>query len=183
MSNLLPYNEQKRILRMYRVRFVTVSIFSCVILLLAASALIFPALMLSRNTEKAIRAKRDILAGHETNTIEKNLTQTIGDINTRLAVFSDSPPASPLLQSFLDPVLKAKTAAIQITQLGFVADPKDKTHATISISGVSGTREALLSYADDLRTVDGLTTVLVPIESFLKGSNESFTITATAALK
>ena len=183
MSNLLPYNEQQHIVHMYHARFATVAIFALGALLVFASALIVPSLLLSRGTEAAIIARRDALAGRETNTIEKNLTQTVDDINTRLAVFRPTLPNSPLLQSFLEPVLDAKTPSIQIAQMGFTTDPKKPGVAAISISGVANTREALLDYAAKLRGIDGVHDVLVPIESFLKGSNESFTISATVDLK
>lgn len=183
MSNLLPYAEQKQIIKMYRTRFVAVVFFALATLLLMASILIAPALVMSRDSENAIASRRDILASHETNTIERTLTQTIDDINMRLGVFPLTAPSSPIVKSFIDPVLTAKTSAIHITQFGINTDPKNPSATVISISGVANTREDLLAYAALLQKVPEITNVLVPIESFLQGSNESFTITANVAQK
>ena len=182
MSNLLPAHQKISIRHLYRKRFMAIVF----MLLIGFSAigvlLLLPSLMFLRESRSLLIQKRDTLAGRETSTISRTLGATIGDINTRLGVFSDTAVASPLIAPFIDPVLRAKTNAIHLTTFSYIVPEKAKT-ATIEISGTADNRETLLAFAEELRKIPGFSAVTVPIGSFIKDTDVTFNVTATLAIK
>ncbi len=181
MSNLLPKNQKKAILGLYRKRFLGL-LFLAIFLVAAASImLMLPSFFFEKTSETLLTQKRDMLAGHETNKIAQTLASSIKDVNGRLGVFSETMPASPLLASFIDPVLRAKGPTIHIAEFVFTGDGKQS--AKIQISGRSANREDLLAFVGALKTINGFSAVNLPIASFIEDKNVSFTISAAVALK
>ena len=177
MSNLLPKAEKDSILRLYRKRFLALVFLSIMGLVVAGAALLFPSFVVLKSDEALLTSKRDTLGSHETTQIASTLASTIADINKRLAVFPNKVVPSPLLAQFVDPVLKVKTDAVHITNFTYTQDPK-RAVDNIQVSGTTNSRADLLSFADKIKAVDGFTNVTVPIASFIKDSNVTFTISA-----
>lgn len=178
MSNLLPPNEKTAILHLYRKRFLVLCLLTLAGLALAGSALLFPSLYYIKSQESVFAEKRDELSGQETNKIAATLATTIADINARLNVFSNTAVASPLLGSFIDPVLKIKTNAVHITNFAYARAEKGND-VNIQVSGTTDSRADLLLFADKMKTSGRFANVNVPIASFIKDSNVTFTITAS----
>jgi len=182
MSNLLPIEQKKSILRLYRKRFLALTFFYIIALALVGLLLLLPSLFLSKSSESLLSQKRDVLASNDTSTITKSLAASIGDINTRLAIFPGNTTASPLVADFVNPVLGAKTKAIHLTNLTYALGDSPTT-AAIQIEGTADSREDLLSFTGSLKAIKTFSNVNVPITSFIKDSDVTFTITAAAALK
>lgn len=183
MSNLLPKKEKDEIAKLYKTRFISVALFSLSALSLAGSVLLFPSYYSLESTENALIEKKNSYSGRETTGINGSLTTALTDVNARLAVFSDQNPASPIVHSFIDPILSAKTSLVRITDLSFSADPKNVKSAEVKISGTTSNRDALLEFSNALSRTSGVSNVSVPITSFLKNSDLMFTISATVDLK
>ena len=182
MSNILPQTKKVSILWMYRKRFLAVVFIFIMCFAIVGSVLLVPAFLISRSSENLLTAQRDTLAGRETSTITHSLASTIGDINSRVAVFPLMVPASPLIADLINPILAAKTSTIHLTDFSY--DPSaGKGTAAITIGGAADSREALLAFGDKLKTIDGITNVNVPISSFIKDANVPFTISATMQIK
>ncbi|MBP7804651.1 MAG: hypothetical protein KA052_00305 [Candidatus Pacebacteria bacterium] len=176
MSNLLPQTEKKKILGMYRKRFLALVFFSAAFILLSGAVLLFPAYIVLKDTASSLTEKRDQLKKDETAALQGALAKTISDINSRLAIFPDVVTASPIIATFVRPVLETKTAAINITNMGYATG--EGGAITVQISGIAGNRSSLLSFADALKATKGFKNVTVPISSFIKDSNVTFTIGA-----
>lgn len=183
MSNLLPPKRQKSVLKLYRLRFISVTLLVFSALAIVSAALVFPAFSLAKSRAELLTKSRDILAGRETSTIQKNLSGSIADINAHLAVFGEDAVASPVIRTFIDPVLEAKTKEVKLTEFVYSTDPKKPGQADVKIFGVGDNRAALIVFADNLREIPGISNVNVPIESFIKDQNVTFRVTATIALK
>lgn len=175
-TNLLPPIEQKSVLHMYRKRFLALVFFSVAFLLLSGAVLLLPSYIVLRNNAEVLIIKRDQLQKEETSSIQGTLATTIADINKRLAVFPDVVMPSPVVGTFVAPVLKRKTGAVHITNLSY--NTADGGGISLQISGTAASRSDLLAFADALKTEKGFKNVTVPISSFIKDSNVTFSITA-----
>lgn len=183
MSNLLPEQEKKQIKKLFNKRFATISVAFFSVAGFLATILIIPTFIYSKDTEKFLLDKKAQLAGKETSGLEKSLTEAITDINTRLQVFSDGPIIFPMTNTVLDPILKVKSNKIYINKFTGNIDQKKKGEMTITISGTATSRDALLKFSEDIGKLDGVSSVSVPISSFLRNSNVSFTINFSSTIK
>lgn len=179
MSNLLPKYEKVMILRLYRNRFIALA-FTCLIgLAIISIALLAPSYLLLKSNQITLTAHRDTLANYETSKVAQSLAATVTDINHRLGVFPDTEvTSSPLIAGLLDPVLKAKTAQIHLSNFTYTIDQKTK-QVQIQISGIADSRGDLLAFAETLKQGNSFSNVMVPIASFIKDANVNFTVTAT----
>jgi hypothetical protein len=182
MSNLLPPAQKKSILRLYRKRFISLAFISVLSLVAIGALLLLPSLYVAHSSEQLLTQKRDVLASNDTSTITKSLGASINDINSRLNVFSTSAPTSPLVADVINPILGVKTAAVHITNITYTLGAKD-TQADVDISGTADSREALLAFSDQLGEISTFSNVAVPISSFIKNANVTFTVSATVVLK
>ena len=78
--------------------------------------------------------------------------------------------------------MAARVPAVYLSDFNYTLSPSGDT-ASVKISGISSNREAILSFADNLRKTHGVTAVDVPITNFIKESNMPFSITIVEALK
>ncbi len=181
MSNLLPVEQKNIITGLYRNRFFTIAFFCLALLVIIASVGLVPSLFLSKNNEQSLSAKYVALSGQETQSIQDSLSNSISDINKKLAVFPVSAPTSPLLSDFISPVLTAKTSKIHISDFSYTLST-DTNSAAVVVSGVSDDRVSLLSFVGKLKTLDGFSNVDVPISSFIKESNVPFSATMSVVI-
>ena len=182
MSNLLLPQDIQHIKRLYQKRFVVVVLHALVVLVVIAGGCLSASYVYSTNEENVLLAKKAVLEKRETGELKQSLVMTITDINTRLSAFDGTSLSSPIIASFVDPIMKAKVASVYLTNLAYTADPNTTT-ARIVLSGVSTSRESILSFADNLRKTPGISAVDVPITNFIKESNMPFTITLTVTLQ
>jgi len=183
MSNLLSKTEKKEIKKLYYTRLLAVGFLILGFVALAGSALILPTLLLTKSNERVLTERTNSLASKETTGLEKSLSATVADINTRLSVFDTVTPKSPLIGTVINSVLNAKSSAITIQQITTSPIPKKSTDIAVVITGIAKDRESLLAFSGRLQKIEGLSNVTVPISSFLKNSNMSFTINLNALLK
>lgn len=181
MSNLLPPKQQLSILHLYRKRFLSIMFLFVAALLAVGSVLLLPSLMFLKNSQAELQQKHDALAGQGTDAIAHSLSSSISDINSKLSDFANSAPTSPLVGDFITPVLNAKTSHVHLTEFSYTANT-DGTTADVEISGDADSREALLDFSNALQTIPNYTDVNVPIASFIKSTDVTFTINATVTL-
>ncbi|MEI6316488.1 MAG: hypothetical protein WCO65_02040 [bacterium] len=182
MSNLLPVQEKKHLKLLYKKRFAVIALRACMVLCLAASLCLLPSFIYSKNEENSLLVKKAMLDRQATGELKQSLISAIADINTRLAVFNRQNFLSPITASFIDPILQSKTSSVSLTNMSYVVNP-NSTIATVTLSGVSVSREAILMFASNLKSMPGVSNVDVPITNFIKESNMPFTITLTVMLK
>lgn len=182
MSNLLPVKEIKKIERLYQKRFVVISLVSITVLFVIASICLFSLYYYSKSEENSLLEKKSAYEKMEVGKLKRDLVLTINDMNSRLNSFKISSYKSPIVASFIDPILKAQMNSIKLTNFIYNLNPDAKT-AEVKIFGVSSSRESILTFADNLRNTPGITDVNVPITNFIKESNMPFSIIVTMALK
>ena len=82
---------------------------------------------------------------------------------------------------FIGVILSKKTPAISINQFGYTS--LGKNTATMSIGGISQTRESLVSFVKSLNESGIFESVDSPISNFTKEKNIDFLITLAIAQK
>ena len=182
MSNLLPLQEIKKIKLLYQKRFIVIVLISLAILSVVGSICLASLYYYSKKEESALLEKKAVYEKMEVGKLKRDLVSTISDMNSRLNSFDEKRFVSPLNASFIDPILKAQDKTVSISDFNYGLT-SDKKSAKVNISGVSTSREAILSFADNLRQTPGISNVDVPITNFIKESNMPFSITVTVSLK
>jgi len=177
MSNLLPKQEKQALVKLYRKRFVAVVLIFIACAAIMGSILILPAFFLAETTERALTEKLAMLNQQETSELQRSLGQSVGDINMKLGVFKENIKSSPLIADFIDPMLSVKSPSIHLTHFTYAVDATSGK-VTMDISGTADTRQALTAFAERVRVLDGIAEVTVPITSFIKDQNVTFTLTA-----
>jgi hypothetical protein len=183
MSNLLPEQEKKAILSMYRKRYSIVFLFYISGVIVVSSVLLLPSYFLSKVIDTASIEKKATVSARETIGVQASLTKLVANINARLDVFNTVQPRSPIVDGFIDPVLAVKTEGVHILTLTYTVVADKKTTASIQIGGSAADRQALLTYADSLKKIPNITNVNVPLSSFIKDQNVPFAITATLSIQ
>lgn len=182
MSNLLQPKEIHKIRLLYKKRFVVIVLRSIMILSVFGIICLFPAYIYAQKAESKLLAEKAIYDEHATGELRQTLISTINNINTELTVFGDKNYNSPIIKSFVDPVLKAYSNNVSLNDIAYTAD-QNKNIAHIQVFGVAQSREAILNFSDSLKQEDGISNMNVPINNFIKASNMPFNITFDVALK
>lgn len=182
MSNLLPHSEQKKVVRIYRKRFVSVGLILLALMAVASTALLFPSYFLLKNTQGVLKQKENILNESGAGKIEADLTKSVQEINGYLSVFNDDAPTSPIVASVFGPLTQTLESGVRITSVSYTLDTNNHSRALVEIAGTTTTREALLSFSDNLRAVPDFSNISVPITNFIHGENATFIISLYATL-
>ena len=181
MSNLLPQEYKNSITRLYRKRFLSIVFLSIGAVFLIGVGLLVPSLSLSEGNESTLQRQKETLSSHETSDIARSLSISIGEINQKLNVFSAKVPASPVIEDCIKPILSVQGSDVKINDFNFELVPDSPSTARIKVSGVAQSRETLLAFTDRIKLLKGMSNVDLPIMSFIKNANVTFTISAVVA--
>ena len=182
MSNLLSPQEIKHIKLLYRKRVIVVAFRLLIVLSIIAGVCLVPSYIYSKQEESDLLATKAMYEQRETGELKQSLISAINDINTRLTGFNETTFSSPIVASFIDPIMKARVASVYISKLDY-ATTANTSVASVEIAGVATSREDILTFAGNLKNIPGVTAVDVPITNFIKESNMPFTITINVNLK
>ncbi len=133
----------------------------------------FPTWLSSSYKEREIIAQSEQMNRTLLDSNTNPATSVIKTINSRLGVINTS-LQYPKLLPHLNTVLSNKTSAIQLTHFSYTVTAS--TTATFIVSGVSATRESLVSYVKKLEETKSFKKVDLPISNLAKEKNIDFTI-------
>lgn len=102
----------------------------------------------------------------------------IKSTNSKLTIINSTMKYSPFGPS-LDAVLSNKNAGIHLSEVNYSAT--GSSTANISISGVSNTREALVTFVKNLKDSNVFRAVDLPVSNLAKDKNIDFSITMGVA--
>ena len=183
MSNILPQKQIAKLARMYRKRFMVVVFVAVTVIFAAGCIMLAPSIYYARAEQATLAAKKASLDSLQTGGYRQALIASIGDIDTRLQVFGQVTAASPVVGSFLNSVLAAKTADIQIAGMQSQVEALNPAKADITVRGTAKTREALLYFSNTLSGYPGISDVNVPVDTFIRNTDVPFILTATVTLR
>ena len=173
MFNLLPDNLRIKIKLDYNHRrLVTVLIF---MIITQASFLvfIFPTWITSFYKEKEVsgQLQKNNNTGPYSNI--DTVTPIIKSINSKLNVLNNT-LEYPKLLPYINIVLAQRNSSIHINQISFTS--LGANTGTLSLNGISSSRESLVSFVKSLNDTNKFKSVDSPISNFAKEKNISFSV-------
>ncbi len=180
MFNLLPENLKAKIKSDYKLRFFIIIIIFFICVEISFLILLLPSWLISINKEQNAVLETNNANESQLSKDASPVSLIITATNQRLTAIDKTlqyPEFFPILNTILD----NKTSSIRLTQ--FLYTPKDSANATLSLGGVSTTREALVSFVKALQTSGAFATVDLPISNLAKDTNISFLVNLTILKK
>lgn len=176
MFNLLPENLKNKIKAEYKRRRLVVILFLAVCVEGSFLIFIFPTWLVSYHNEKGV-----VYESEQMNNLFKNsninpTNSVIKSLNSRLGIL-DTALEYPKFRPFVDTVISNKTSSISITEFSY--ESTATSSATFVLSGVSSSRESLVSYVKRLEGTKLFKKVDLPIGNLAKDKNIEFTINLT----
>jgi hypothetical protein len=175
MSNLLPPESQKNILKEYRIRLTATSMAALFTITLFAIILLVPSFLLSSVKVKASEDQLNLVRNKDTEQVEKEMKSLIFQTNTDTALLEEGNVATEVVSDLFTYLLDTKPSSIAITGILY---EKAKTDGidTVSLRGIALNREALFSYTTFLQTSGYFTEATIPVSRFIKEKDIDFTI-------
>lgn len=180
LTNLLPQERQRALLRSYVLRLGVVALVLVTMLLCIAALLLAPTYVYlaksSAAKETQLAAIEATLSSADEKELSAQLTALSNDA-TILVALGRAPSASGALRAAL------ALPRPGVTLSGFSYLPAaPKKPSTLTLSGIAATRDALRSYQLALSGAAFAKTADVPVSAYAKDSDIAFTITVTLAL-
>jgi len=176
MFNLLPDILKEELKAEYKRRRLIVALILFLFLELSFLVFIFPTWLISRSKEREISSDIELVNGTLTSKDASPITSVITGMNMKLN-FIDSTMQYPGVLPFIDVILSNKILSIRINEIFYTLD--DQSAATITLAGVSSTREALVSFVKKLEDSGSFQAVNLPVSNFRKDKNIDFSISMT----
>ena len=176
MFNVLPNNLKEKIKSDYKIRFLFVIMVFVLFLQISFLIFLFPSWFLSVYKEQdALLSLKNI------NTLmsfdrSSPITTIINNTNSKLEVINtvmQYQEIAPLIRT----ILLSKSASIYLNQFTYTF--VDTSTATLTISGLSSSRENLVLFVKNLQESGFFKIVDSPISNFAKDKNINFFITLT----
>jgi len=178
MLNILPTAEKKKIITEYRLRLASMAIFAVAALVLVSLVLLIPSYILAVSKFDNISGQISQLESKQDLTgQEKGIDAQVRDVNKKVNLFLAgrgvdrlSPP------DIIARVIAMRGSTIKIQGFDYdVAGDQER----LAISGVAADRDSLAQFVEVLKKDPTFTSVELPVSSYVKSVNISFSIMAT----
>lgn len=173
MINLLPTEYKKVLANEYKERVILVSLYGLLCALLLTLFALLPAYITAKVHVDELASELTVITKTATTDENSSVAAIAADVNAKLAKYDEIKNAvkiAPLVTQFLD----NPTAGITLEQFQF-----DSSNMTLTLNGAAKTRDALLAFQTKLQQFPNVITVNIPISSFVKQKDVSFTVTIT----
>ncbi len=169
MSNVLPLEEKKKLLRQFYVRFLSVASVMCILGAGVASVALLPAFITIRIAEAALQ-KSEAAITEATKSDQAQQTRATVLLKALMPIATASTSPADALQRALSP----KPKGMSITSIRY-------KKGEIVLMGVAANREAVGAYRDILKLDPGFSSVTVPVAALVGSQEGRFTITLSGA--
>lgn len=173
MFNLLPDNLKKKIKTEYSLRRLIVVIFSVVFVQVVCLVFLFPSWLISSYKEDDIISQTEEMSKSELLSSASSTASDIISINSKLNAI-DSSLSYLTIIPYINGIISNKTGDIHISDFTYTSN--SSTTGTITLNGVSLTRESLVGFVKSLEGSDLFKSVDLPISNFAKDRNINFSI-------
>lgn len=177
MINLLSLKKKNDIKTLMLLRFITglfLAVISTAIILLAS---LLPIYFYLNKQEASVLGIGNNLNNDVNFSQIKTISEKISFNNEKLRIFPNELPENGYFESLLSRVVSIKGSGVSITSFNYYQPNKNDTKSTnFEIAGVASDRKSLLDFKKRLEEDDGFSEVVLPISSFVKVDNISFTI-------
>jgi len=174
MSNLLPLETKKEILKERHFRTVVIALFLLSALLVLSAVWLTPAYILSKNkydiTERELNAIKK-----EISTVQPEDTGVlIEDINNKLAILGGGISPKHHAYNIIGDIVEQKNNKIKITDIFY---DKSGTEIRVLLRGEAFNRESLSSFVREIEKNELFSRVELPISDFVKETDLDFSLT------
>lgn len=175
LINLLPQERQRALYREYVMRIcVIIAIFTAT-LTLSAGVLLIPTYVFLNGNEKIKKMNLAQIESTLSSTNEAALLERIANLSANadtIIALSNSASVSSIFRE----MLSVSRPGISISGISFVP-PTGKNPRTITISGLSATRDSLRNYQLALQETPLVLSATLPVSAYAKDNNIAFVIT------
>ena len=173
MLNLLPVEQKKKVVAEYSRRIWTIVLLGVIVVTIVSGIFLLPVYLMANGTYTQVAREKETLerqiAESQKNSSEesvKNIYEIIGILDQYNVPIS----STALIQaSVLD-----KPSGVNIGHI--VYTPSKDSPATLDVYGKAATRAALVSYSDNLKLDGNFSSVFIPISSFTKERDVTFSV-------
>lgn len=185
MINLLPLQQKKSLYKLLVLREVEVFLVGFLCIEIVCIVLLTPGYLFLKTKSSSIAIEVSNLKNSESLIVDKNMNQTINDINTKLSIFPSTFYEVYPSKDVIIPLTKHRVPGIAITGISYTNNT-DNTNSNrkpdLEVRGVAKSRLALLDFQKSLESDPVYSVVNVPISDFVKGSNITFSILISTKL-
>lgn len=177
LTNLLPPERLRALAWDYRFRIGVVAIVLTTILVLAAAALLVPTYVFLNISAAAKEEHLANIASTYSSAEEIALLSRLAALSSdtaALAALSHTPSISAIIRA----TLSIPRSGITLSGFSYVP-PLGKNSGVLTISGTSGTRDALRSYQLALQGAPFARSASLPVSAYANDTDIAFTITVT----
>jgi hypothetical protein len=182
LTNLLPRSYVRKLRQSYFLRLLTVGVIMAVLLLIVHALLLVPSYLYASTRLASENRQLETIANSTQTAQEKEAKSRIAALSTDatyLSRLSTLPTGSGAVRA----LLAVASPGVRITGFSYTAPAKAGADASMLVSGVASTRDALRSYTAALGDLPYVKNVDLPISAYAKDSDIDFTLTVTGTLK
>lgn len=173
MRNLLPEQNKKIIRREYFMRVLSIAFIFLFLTALLSSTFLLPAFFLSIEKEKSVRESAEIVS-KSVKFREQNSTDFLLEEAERKLELLSSKNGGILVQDIVMKIVDEKPYGVSIYGISYMELTEGRSR--ITLTGVAGEREDMLSFRKYLER-DGLfSSVRLPVSNFAKDKDIKFSI-------
>lgn len=173
MFNLLPENLKESIRKEYKHKRLVVILFFIVSVQATFLIFLFPTWLVSYHKQMEISTQSEQMSKFLNDSNTNPATSVIKSINSKLNVIN-SALEYPKFLPLIDTVISKKTNKISITNFSYA--PTASSSASLTLGGISSTRESLVSFVKSLEDTKLFSKVDLPISNLAKDKDIEFTI-------
>ena len=180
MFNLLPDSFKEKIKTEYKLRLVTSVLIFVIFLQLSFIAFLSPSWVFSYYKEKEIISQIERARDTAVSPTSATARSVISGTNIKLNIINNSLQYIKFT-SLLNAIISKKTSGIHINRTSYIS--QSSSQSTVLLSGLSQSREALVSFVKNLKDSGLFQSVLMPIGNLAKDHNLEFSISLSTPEK
>ncbi len=175
MINLLPYSRRALLKTLYKKRLIVVGLFGVAAILIPLVFVLIVISYLQYQNLNAIQTRFNLLNQQRQDEGIDDLSKEIQNVNFGISAFKESVSKIKPVSKITEDIISSRPSDVKIISFDFV------NTTTASITGVSGSRDSIISYGNILGK-DGKNfciDVNVPVTTYTKKNDVPFSITCT----
>lgn len=172
MINLIPKQEEERIIRDFYLRVLAVFFLILGFAVSIASVAVLPSYIFSIERKDFVLDKLEQTVGQPVSGLNKEAAETIKNLDGMLGLIEGAKKNNYIVtEKIIDKVLAKKIPGIKINKISYdnSADGKE-----VGISGIASNRENLLAFRRAFENDADFKKVDLPVSNFVKGSDIIF---------
>lgn len=179
LTNLLPYERQRALVREYFLRLGVVIVVLLTIIMFVAAVLLLPTYVLLSASSSAKEIRLASMKATLSAADEAALSTHLAALSNNMSILT-AIAGTPSVSAIIRTMLAVSRPGVTLSSFGYKA-ATPKSPGTIVIMGTSATRDALRNYQLALEGIPSIRSANLPISAYAKDTDIAFTVTVTLA--